>query len=126
MGLDLARRRYSTLALESDRYAFFMAIGTDSGSGGNIAGYKVDKTTGGITQTYLYDANLDHERTRDNRIVSPRGVAKGRFAVPYQPFQLLQWLEEDKLSGELATLAATLKDTDNPVLLISKNPLTTE
>jgi hypothetical protein len=43
--------------------------------------------------------------------------------MPYQPFRLLGWLEEGKLSGELATLAATLKEDDNPVLLISKKKL---
>jgi hypothetical protein len=119
MEIDLAHRRYSGMRLETERYAFFAAT---AGRSGNM-GYKVDKTTGGITQTYLYDANLDHERTRDNRIISPGGVATGRFAMAYQPFQLLGWLEEGKLSGELATLAATLKETDNPVLLISKKKL---
>ncbi len=115
MGTDVSRRRMSGLTLETEDRAFFIA----SGFGGN-AGYKVDKQTGEVTQTYLYDANLDHERTRNNRIIAPP-VGTGRFAMPYQPFQLLGWLEEGKLSGPLATLAATLEETDNPVLLISKN-----
>jgi hypothetical protein len=41
--------------------------------------------------------------------------------MPYQPLHLLGWLEEGKLSDPLAALAATLKETDNPVLMIQKN-----
>ncbi len=116
MELSIEKRRYSSLRLENGRYAFFYAT---AGVTGNM-GYKVDKSTGDVTRTYLYDANIDHERTAMNRIISPTGVSTGRFAMPYQPLRLLHWLEKGKLTGELATLAATLKETANPVLMISK------
>lgn len=116
LGKDVSHRRYSRLGLESERYAFFSAVGA-----GEQSGYKVDKATGEITRAYLYDANIDHLKTRENRIIYPTGVSFGRLAMPYQPLHILQWLEEGKLSGPLADLATTLKETDNPVLLISKN-----
>ncbi len=114
--MSIDARRYSGLRLETDHYAFFAAT---TGITDNM-GYKIDKTTGAVTRTYLYDANLDHVSTRNNRIITPP-VNTGRLAMPYQPLHLIKWLEEGKLSGELATLAATLKEDDNPVLLISKN-----
>ena len=115
MGLDLNQRRYSTLTLDGDRYAMFFAYGNERGMG-----YKVDKTTGTVTRAYVYDANVDHLSTRDNRQINPYGIHTGRFAMAYQPLKLLDWMEQGKLTGELATLAATLKETDNPVLLIQK------
>jgi hypothetical protein len=115
MKVDPERRRYSGLRFETDRYAFFIA----AGSGGRM-GYKLDKTTGAFTESYLYNADIDHERTRENRIVYPTGTSTGTFGQFYQPLYLIQWLEEGKLSGELAALAATLKEDDNPVLLTQK------
>jgi hypothetical protein len=115
MKVDVPGRRYSKLGLETERYAFFSAVGA-----GETSGYVVDKSNGAVSRAYLYDANVDHLQTHFNRIIFPTAVSKGRLAMPYQPLHLLQWLEEGKLSGELATLTSTLKETDNPVLLISK------
>jgi hypothetical protein len=114
MASDIPQRRYGGLRLETDRYALFSTMGF-----GGAMGYRVDKTDGTVTQTYLYDANLDHEQTRRNRIIAPQ-VNTGRFAMPYQPLHLLEWLEQGKLSGPLGTLAATLEEADNPVIMIQK------
>ena len=116
MSENVPKRRYSRFGFETDRYAFFYALGA-----GDKSGYKVDKSTGVITRTYLYDANIEHVNSPLNKIIFPTAINYGRLAMPYQPMDLIQGLEYNALSGELATLAATLKETDNPVLLIQKN-----
>jgi hypothetical protein len=121
MESDVPKRRYSRLGMETERYAFFWAIGN-----GDQSAYKMNKSTGAITRTYLYDANVEHELSPLNKIIIPTGINTGRFAMPYQPVHLIDGLEMGALSGEIATLAATLNEDDNPVLMIAKKPLTTE
>ncbi len=46
------------------------------------------------------------------------GVPAGTFVFPIQPYQLLDLHEAGKLRGRLAELAPTLKEEDNPVMMI--------
>lgn len=115
MGLTPERRRYSGLRFETGRYAFFIA----AGYGGRM-GYKLDKSTGALTESCLYNVDIDHESTRENRIVYPIGTNTGTFAQFYQPIHLIEWHEAGKLSGDLAALAATLNENDNPVCRFRK------
>ncbi len=116
MNMDVPRRRYSKLDFETERYAFFAVAG-----GGDPAGYKMDKSNGTITRTYLYDANMEHVDFPFNKLIFLRGINTGRFAQSYQALSLKNLLEAGKLSGELATIASTIKEDDNPVIMLAKS-----
>jgi hypothetical protein len=47
-------------------------------------------------------------------------IAKNTGAALIEPFQLLEYLEQGKVKGELKKLAEKLKDDDNPVVMIIK------
>ena len=115
MNMDVPRRRYSKLDFDTERYAFFAAAG-----GGDPAEYKVDKSNGTITRTYLYDANMEHVDFPFNKLIFLRGINTGHLAMSYQALSLKHLLEAGKLSGELATIASTIKEEDNPVLMLVK------
>jgi predicted small lipoprotein YifL len=46
------------------------------------------------------------------------GIPAGRFVVALQPYELLELHEQGKLRGRLAEIAPTLKEEDNPVMMI--------
>jgi hypothetical protein len=47
-------------------------------------------------------------------------IAKNTGAALIEPFQLLEYLEQGKVKGDLKQLAGKLKDDDNPVVMIIK------
>lgn len=112
---NVSKRRYSKFEFETDRHAFFSAAGN-----GDSAGYMVDKSTGVISRTYLYDINMEHRDFPYNKIVFHTGVNTGHFAISHEAFMLLEFLEMGKLSGPLADIASTIKEDDNPVLMLVK------
>ena len=115
MKMDVPRRRYSKFDFETGPYAFFAAAGR-----GDPAEYKVDKSNGKITQTYFYDANMEHVDFPFNKLIFLRGINTGHFAQAHQALSLKNLLDAGKLSGELAEIAAGVKEDDNPVLMLVK------
>jgi predicted small lipoprotein YifL len=63
--------------------------------------------------------NSDYVDERAVRRYSPSsGVAAGKFVFNLQPYELLDLHEQGKLRGRLAEIAPTLKEDDNPVMMI--------
>jgi len=50
----------------------------------------------------------------------PVNIAKNTGAILIEPFQLLEYLGQGKVTGDLKQIAAKLKEDDNPVLMIVK------
>ncbi len=75
-----------------------------------------DKRSGEFYEGGLVNADFADERSIEPRIMP--GVPAGTFVAALQPYELIDLHETGKLRGRLAELAPTLKEDDNPVMMI--------
>ncbi len=82
---------------------------------------RVDKKT---YRHIMRDANYDRKEMTMvfNATASPRLINNGEYAfiAKYEPMDLIEANSQGKLKGKLQAIAETLKEDDNPVLLIVK------
>ncbi len=70
-----------------------------------------------------YEAIVENDDQTDGRRFFPAasqsgGIPAGQFIYALQPYELLDLHEQGKLRGRLAEIAPTLKEDDNPVMMI--------
>jgi hypothetical protein len=92
--------------------------------------YDFDKREGFASKQLIYDkhsgeffeGNIRNSDYADERFMPdntpPAGAPAGVFVFGLQPFELLDLHEQGKLRGRLAEIASTLKEDDNPVMMI--------
>jgi predicted small lipoprotein YifL len=76
----------------------------------------LDKADGTVCEIKIVNGDFADERefAFDNNFGVPAGVT----VVTLQPYELLELHEQGKLRGPLAEIAPTLKEDDNPVMMI--------
>ncbi len=77
-----------------------------------------DKRSGEFFEGDLLNGDYVDD-TPMSRSTQKEGLPAGTFVEWLQPFELLDLHAEGKLTGRLAEIAATLKEDDNPVMMIA-------
>jgi hypothetical protein len=106
---------------ENDDYMFLQTVerkwdGPESSEGFKTVNLLYDKQDGGFYETTIVNGDFADERT--SSFEPDPGVPAGVFVVALQPYELLDLHEQGKLRGRLAEVAPTLKEDDNPVIMI--------
>jgi hypothetical protein len=68
----------------------------------------------------LFEGRLVNEDFDNRMFPLMNSISAGTFVFGVQPFELLELHEAGKLRGRLAEIAPTLKEDDNPVMMIVK------
>ena len=101
----------------------------DSGNGFDGMRLICDKRTGEFSEVKIHNSDYapDADVTELPYFLNPKDLTgttesaalpDGTLAVGIQPFKLIDLHDEGKLTGRLAEIAATLKEDDNPVMMI--------
>jgi len=91
----------------------------DTFAGGRRAYLMLDGATGEVTEVKIVNGDVEGENPLplDKR---GGGMPRGVKADALQAYELMDLHEAGRLRGRLAEIAATLKDDDNPVMMIVK------
>jgi hypothetical protein len=74
-----------------------------------------DKRSGGIFEGQVVNGDFYDRRVR---LQSMPGVPAGLYVDFLQPYEIIALHEQGKLRDRLAEIAPTLKEDDNPVMMI--------
>jgi hypothetical protein len=106
---------------ENDDYIFLQTVERkydwDTRTGFDRVDLIYDKRGGEFFESKIVNADFVDEKEFTPLVYSP-GIPAGVTVVPLQPYELLDLHEQGKLRGPLAEIAPTLKEDDNPVMMI--------
>jgi hypothetical protein len=90
----------------------------DTYEGGKNVPLIYDKRSGEFFEGSVVNADYADPKVVPYNASDSAGVPAGVFVVALQPYELLDLHEQGKLRGRLAEIAPTLKEDDNPVMMI--------